>query len=77
MSNSKSPRSSKQADFLSYIESHPGTTTAALHRARGSRYAHGAHRFTYDTVSRMLARGLIVHCEAAEGLRGGGLMRPA
>jgi hypothetical protein len=43
--------------FLSYITSNPGCTAADLHRARGFMYAHGHHRFSYDTVARLIAAG--------------------
>lgn len=64
---------SKTSHFLSVIESFPGITTAELHRRAGRGYAHGHHKFSYETVGRMLANGLIERCSPADGLRGGGL----
>lgn len=65
---------SKTAHFLAVISENPGITTAELHRRAGGSYAHGHHKFTYETVDRMLRNRLIVRCAPAEGLRGGGLM---
>ena len=67
------PTTSKTARFLSVIESNPGITAAELHRRVGGDYAHGHHKYSYDTVSRMIRNGLITRCEAADGLRGVGL----
>lgn len=64
---------SKTAHFLSVIKANPGITTAELHRRAGGDYAHGHHKFTYETVARMLRNGLISRCKCAEGLRGAGL----
>ena len=65
--------SEKQAHFLAIIATNPGITTAELHRRVGYRYAHGHHKFTYDTVSRMIKRGLVHTCKPVDGLRGAGL----
>ena len=64
---------SKTIRFLSVIEDHPGITAAELHRRIGGNYAHGHHKFSYETVSRMLRNGLIERCAPAAGLRGIGL----
>ena len=64
---------SKTARFLEVVESNPGITTAELHRRVGGYYAHGHHKYSYDTVSRMIRNGLITRCAAADGLRGVGL----
>ena len=68
---------SKTARFLSVIESNPGITCAELHRRIGGDYAYGHHKFSYETVSRMLKNRLIERCTAADGLRGVGLRVPA
>lgn len=67
---------SKTEHFLDVIESNPGITAAELHRRVGGRYAHGHHKFTYETVSRMLRSRLIERCAPASGLRGVGLRAP-
>jgi len=63
----------KQQNFLRVIYEQPGITTAELHRQVGKDYAHGHHKFTYETVNRMLYRGLVKTCQARQGLRGTGL----
>lgn len=60
----------KTAHFLDVIRDNPGITTAELHRRAGRQYAHGSHKFTYDTVNRMLRNGLITRGPVAPGLRG-------
>ena len=67
---------SKTLHFLETIESNPGITTAELHRRIGGSYAHGHHKFTYETVARMIRNKLIVRCTPADGLRGAGLRVP-
>lgn len=64
---------SKTARFLDVIAANPGITTAELHRMIGGDYAHGHHKFSYETVGRMLRNRLIERCAPAEGLRGAGL----
>jgi hypothetical protein len=69
---------SKQSHILSVVSARPGITTAELHRAIGSGYAYGHHKYTYATVGRMLSKtskrsAILVRCAPADGLRGGGL----
>jgi hypothetical protein len=63
----------KQCVMLAQIKAFPGITTAELHRRVGRCYAHGSHRFTYETVGRMLRAGMLRSGSPAAGLRGGGL----
>ena len=63
----------KQAHFLAEVAQTPGITTAELHRRVGHYYAHGSHKFTYETVGRMLRSGMLRSGSPAAGLRGGGL----
>lgn len=63
----------KTAHFLAVIQQNPGITAAELHRLAGMAYAHGHHKYTYDTVVRMRRNGLIVCTSPAPGLRGVGL----
>lgn len=52
--------SSKQAHFLGFIANYDGFPAAAdIHRAIGRDYAHGHHKFSYETLHRLQARGLI------------------
>lgn len=50
---------SKQAHIAAYVAAHPGCITADIHRAIGHNYAHGHHRFTYESVDRMLRNGML------------------
>ncbi len=63
----------KTARFLATITANEGITAAELHRRIGGDYAHGHHKFSYETVSRMISNGLVERCSAADGLRGTGL----
>lgn len=63
---------SKTARFLAVVESNPGITAAELHRMIGDDYAHGHHKFSYETIARMRRNGLIERCSARPGLRGQG-----
>jgi len=65
--------SPKQEHFLSVIRSIPGITTAELHRHVGEQYAHNHHAYTYETVGRMMRKGLVYACPPAKGFRGIGL----
>lgn len=63
---------SKTSRFLSVIASNPGISAAELHRRIGGDYAHGHHKFSYATVTRMVRNGLIVRGPAnRESARGG------
>lgn len=63
----------KQAQFLQIIASNPGITTAELHRRVGKYYAHGHHKFTYETVSRLRRVKRVRVGSPIDGLRGNGL----
>jgi hypothetical protein len=63
----------KTRRFQTVIIENPGITAAELHRRVGGNYAHGHHKYTYETVTRMLRNRLIERCAPAEGLRGVGL----
>lgn len=66
----------KQARIMALVEAEPGITTAEIHRRIGRDYAHGHHKFTYDSVGRLLRAQRIVRCAPVAPLRGGGLRLP-
>jgi hypothetical protein len=63
----------KQSGFLKVIKENQGITTAELHRRIGKLYAHGHHKFTYETIARMHLRGMVRYGVAMCGSRGNGL----
>ena len=62
----------KQQQFVTFVKYHPGCNTAELHRQVGRYYAHGYHKYTYETVHRLLHRNILRNCKAVSG-RGVGL----
>lgn len=62
----------KQARILAFVAANPGATAADIHRAIGGDYAHGHHKFTYESVSRLIRARRIVRTVSASG-RGVGL----
>lgn len=62
----------KQARILAFVASNPGATAADIHRAIGGDYAHGHHKFTYESVSRLRRQRRLVCAPSASG-RGTGL----
>lgn len=59
--------SSKQKRMIAYIETHPGATAADLHRAIGREYSHGHHKFTYDSVKRLVRNKTITRTQGTGG----------
>lgn len=62
----------KTASFLACIETNPGINTMTLHGSVGKLYAHGHHRYSYETIKRMLRNGLVKRGPSVNG-RGVGL----
>jgi hypothetical protein len=65
----------KTAHFLETISANPGITTAQLHRAIGGDYAHGHHKYTYDTIKRMRSNALVI--TRGKGANGGAALYAA
>jgi hypothetical protein len=53
----------KQQQFITFVKYHPGCNTAELHRQVGRYYAHGHHKYSYETVDRLLRRKILTTCE--------------
>ena len=62
----------KTARFLAFVAQNPGVNALQLHAAIGGDYAHGHHKFSYETINRMRRNGLIKRGASATG-RGVGL----
>lgn len=66
----------KTARFLAVVSSNPGINALQVHAAIGSDYAHGHHKYSYETIARMLRNGLVKRGASANG-RGKGLYATA
>lgn len=60
----------KSRRFVLLIAQERGITAAEIHRRLGRDYAHGHHKYTYDTVKRLRQNKFIEPIAPRPGLRG-------